>query len=433
MSHVDVEMTSFDGHGSVFNQLQLDVNRNILEECTRTTSRDRHFSVQSLTIMIDQRERSKTLLDLSEEKKSLRHFFSLTGNYWSKSGWHILARISFVLSKVAIFACAGLLATILYFYINTLSSVDDDYAIRYFQTYTALFLMLFLGTLSVLPAQYFNRLRMRMPAEIEDFMAVDECMRITYVFGLVSALCACAGLALESIENYTFIFQCTAVASVFVVLSLMFNMFFLVLDLKVSLLLLDQLHILADKKMLTMEKFNLVRTEIHRRVSASKLASDFVVIPSLASVVGIIISVTLLRQAQAYNDDDGSELTVYTGLILIQLKELFYIAVAFWYVAKVNGRADELTVKLSEGFWGEYKNPNNAISCDPNQQDDHELVEKVDLTDLHRVSLHMSGISRPISFTLLFKRLSWENVIVSAVGFGVTLLISFIRRFVTAN
>jgi len=313
--------------------------------------------------MANQRETSRTLFGLSDSKKSLRHFFAFTGNYWPTQGIFIFARSNFVLSKLAIFLCAALLAFIMSVYISAFADSDDDSVEQFYEVYIALYLMLFLGTLSVLPAQYFNRLRIFVPAEIEDFMVIDECLRVVYIFGLVSGLCVMGGLALEGRTHNT-LYGYTAIASLFVVMSLMFNMFFLLLDLKVSLLLIDQLHILADKKMLTIDKFKLVRTEVHRRVTASKLASDFVVIPSLASTVGIIIAVALTRQAQSRSDDDGFFTQVYMGLVLIQLKELFYIAVAFWYVAKVNGRADELTVKLSEEFWGEYQNPDNTISYD---------------------------------------------------------------------
>lgn len=175
-----------------------------------------------------------------------------------------------------------------------------------------------------------------------------------------------------------------------------------------------------------MDNFNMVRTEIHKRVSASKLASDFVVIPSFASALGIIISIALVKEAGTYQE----RINTYLGFLFIQLKELFYIAVAFWYVAKVNGRADELTVKLSDEFWGEYKHPNNSIPHHSNQKADVEHGEKLHLTDLHRVSIYMSGTSRPISFTLLFKRLSWNDVLVSGVGFSVTLFISFVKSFV---
>jgi len=268
---------------------------------------------------------------------------------------------------------------------------------------------------------------MNEPTQIEDFMAVDECLRVSYMFGFASSLCVVAGVVLESLSTYKAVLViCTCGSNLFIVMSLMFNMFFLVLDLKVSLLLLDQLHILADKKMLTMRTFSLVRTEIHKRVSASKLACDFVIIPSLASALGIIISIALVREAGTYQD----EIKMYLGFVMIQLKELFYLAVAFWYVAKVNGRADELTVKLSEVFWGEYQNPDNMISCDSSEQANQVSSEKVDLTDLHRVSIYMSGTSRPISFTLLFKRLSWNDVLVSGVGFSVTLFISFLKSFV---
>ena len=300
----------------------------------------------------------------------------------------------------------------------------------------ALYFVLFLATVSVLPAQYANDCRLKTGVvRNEDIAVADGCVPLTMIYGIVSMAFVSAGVGLEC-QNRAYEFLAATVATTFVVLSLMFNLFFLLLDLKVSLLLLDQLHLLAGTRMLTMEKFSSVRAEIQRRVTASRLACDFILLPSVASIIGIVISVFLLDHTTQQGDSDDDEdydirMEGYIGLIFIQLKELFYVAFAFWYVAKVNGRADELTLKLSETVWGDYQSINNVIDkSDHVEKCQEQRMEQV-VNDMQRVSVYMSANSRPISFTLLFKRVTWKTVILSVIGFGVTLLVGIVKSIVT--
>jgi len=147
------------------------------------------------------------------------------------------------------------------------------------------------------------------------------------------------------------------------------------------------------------------------------------------------------RSIQCHTSDDVLDDSVdcviemehYMGLAFIQLKELFYVAMAFWYVAKVNGRADELTVKLSEHVWGDYsyRSSKSAIQQPGHiEQDMEQRVEQV-VNDMQRVSVYMSSNSRPISFTLLFKRVTWKTVALSVIGFGITLLVGIIKSIAT--
>ena len=186
-----------------------------------------------------------------------------------------------------------------------------------------------------------------------------------------------------------------------------------------------------------MEKFSSVRVEIQRRVTASRLACDFILLPSVASIIGIVVSVLLLDHTaqQGGSDDDYSTITGfegYVGLIFIQLKELFYLAVAFWYVAKVNARADELTLKLSETVWGDYQSVSNVLDNKPDhaKKDREQRMEQV-VNDMQRVSVYMSANSRPISFTLLFKRVTWKTVALSVISFVITLLVGIIKSIAT--
>ena len=403
------------------------------EEYIAGTSGDRHSPVQSLTIEVSQIQATKSILAYAESNRSLLNFFIVTGNYWPKSG-HFISKANFIICRLSILYCALSQVIDIGSFIPLAHNITGVFII-------ILLCMLFLGTLSVLPAQYFNRLRSVVPAQFEDFVVLDECLRVTIGYGIISMMGILVGIVLQCLtpSRINSILLPTAVISTFVLLSLMFNLFFLLLDVKVSLLLLDQLHVLADKKMLTIDKFNMVRAEVHRRVSASRLACDFIIIPSLASIAGIVLSLLLINTETNVDDDFFvTPADQYIGLIFVQLKELLFVAVAFWYVAKVNGRADELTTKLSEGFWGQYDKHSAKFGSSEDsgktEVDEESPVEKRQLlSDLHRVSIYMSAVSRPVSFTLLFKRVSWENVVLSALGFGVTILVGIIRHIVLST
>ena len=174
---------------------------------------------------------------------------------------------------------------------------------------------------------------------------------------------------------------------------LVFNLMMLLMDLKVSSLLLDQLFILVDSKALSLEKFNLVRNDIHRRVAVSKWASDFIVVPCVASAVAIALML-IINQLSMYN------------FALILVKELIFVGIAFWYVAKVNEKADLLTVALSTSMW--------------------EGAGGV--SDVERLSICTSCMIQPISFPLLFKRLSVPNVLVSFGGFALSIVVGIIKQ-----
>lgn len=149
---------------------------------------------------------------------------------------------------------------------------------------------------------------------------------------------------------------------------------------------------------------------INEKARASRWASDFIIVPCLASAVGISVAMFLIKQAETtgrHKDINDQADLGYSGIILCLAKELMYLFMAFWYVARVNERADELTIKLSDGFWGDYGMLDRV---------------SVQLPDLHRLSIHASSVSKPICYSLLFKRVSKWNVLMSALGFGLTLM-----------
>jgi hypothetical protein len=96
------------------------------------------------------------------------------------------------------------------------------------------------------------------------------------------------------------------------------------------------------------------------------------------------------------------------ALILLLLKEFFFLAIAFWYVAKVNGKADALTVKLSKALW-----------C---PEEGHLLP------DVTRLSIYASSVAEPVSYTLLFKRVNWNDVLFSGGSFALTIIVGVIKN-----
>lgn len=114
----------------------------------------------------------KTLYELAEERKDLRLFIALTGNIWQGEGVSAFARFNFVISKLGILTCAGLLLVAMSIY--TLFGVGVNHNWAYYGILVVLFFVLFLATLSVLPAQYFNRLRLKETAQPEDLLVVTR-------------------------------------------------------------------------------------------------------------------------------------------------------------------------------------------------------------------------------------------------------------------
>jgi hypothetical protein len=277
----------------------------------------------------------------------------------------------------------------------------------------------------ILVAQHLNQNRLLKPAQIHDQTVIDESVRIskyflwlcfvtitisvaTYVPGETNAVGLVSNLLLLVVGGF-----CVSA-------NMAFNMFFLVMDLKVSSLLLDQLDILADKQLLPMKVFCMARQDIHRRVENSRWASDFIIGPCLASLVSIVVVL--------FNVSAG-EFSLGIAWILAIIHQLLFICVAFWYVAKINGKADALTLKLSTTSWVALEGIEQA-STQAELEIDSRAYRKAVLGDLDRLSVHASSISQPISYTLVFKRVSWQNVAVSAAGFAVTVVVGVVKSSV---
>jgi uncharacterized membrane protein YwzB len=389
------------------------------------------YLVSSLELLQSDGATDDTLLEIMERHSKALRFLKYTANWVSKGHNGLLHYAVYNGSRVVLFLM--LLLLVVFVFRNAFRS--SKFTTQYVATDIAVVLEL----VSVLIAQYLNQSRLAMKAQRHDAIVIEESVRISQYFLLASV-----GTVATSIIVYMAgQLETNAMLASNVILlvlggacvsqNMAFNLFFIVMDLKVSSLLLDQLHILADKRLLTMQVFTKARADITRRNDNSRWASDFIAGPCVASLIAITAIVFTLGQG---------EWSLGIAWVIAMVKELLFICVAFWYVAKVNEKADALTVKLSSETWLPTSLAHQCAACS-----DMDVTEKATnlapaqlvgsgralssvVWDLQRLSVHASSVSKPISFTLLFKRASWQNVIVSAVGFVVTVVIGLIKSIV---
>ena len=427
----------------VRSQTDLEDGNNIQRQIQSNTS---HQGVTSLQIMSNSFESEDSLMASLSKNKAYISFLKWTGNYYpprmERKDWNSkFHRGIFVLCRLIILEMIVLSIYVVIYTLLASNSVQSAFWIAQLLDYC-----------SLLPSQYYNQLRLERRGRIVDASVLDSALRITSAFGLVSATCVVFGLIVFcgawneahvggsklALNLITLLFHFTSV------MYLSFNLLFLTIDLQVCSLLLDQVDILVDCKALTFDKFNLVRDDIHRRYQESRWITDIVIVPCGASAIAIALIVYFLE-----NDSGPYDSISSSALILMLLKQVGFLGVAFWYVAKVNGKADAITVKLSREIWRKPvltpKNPNpttiagtcsTASTATAVTPESSLMVSPTNgvgvgyfpTEDLERLSVHASSLSEPISYQLLFKRINWQNVIVSASGFALTVVVGIGRN-----
>jgi hypothetical protein len=344
----------------------------------------------------------------------------------------------------------------------------DDNTVRYASA--GIDFAIVVRTAAVIPVQVYNQWRLMLPANKQDVLVIEESAKISYIFGIMSTITNVLGTILFAFSSVS-INAASFLTEYFLSAYLTFNLFFLLLDAKVSSLLLDQLYLLADNKQLTLKKFTTVRNEIHRRVRKTRWAADLIIVPCFVSIIAIAVLAVFFLSST--NRNTAFKIEAW-AIIMMLLKELFFVAFAFWYVAQVNGKADELTVKLSEELWCEYEETDilrsdskdyinltsnlssassrgshgilgdstlirrhvpgsNALASDRDSESATttaaaSVYSTAQVPDIQRLSVHASGVSQPISFTLLFNRVTWGTVAVSALGLVVTIVTAIVNN-----
>lgn len=371
-----------------------------------TEQKDRSISTNtatlSLPIMSADYETGETLQSCFQRNQNGFLFIQYTGNYLPECSWSSASvteraqKCYYIFNRIS-------LAVLFVVYFVTLVTFGGQSEFTVLAIATVC-----LDTVSVIPAHAINQNRMLQPARGQDASVIDESTKIAVCHGIVFVITTVFFIVNFVLLNPVNSFSAPLLAVLLIgELSLSgylaYNLLMLIMDLKVSSLLLDQLFLLAENKSLTLEKFNLARNDIHRRVAVSKWASDFILVPCISSTIVLIVICT------------SSDLRAFNVALLL-IKEIQFVGVAFWYVAKVNEKADLLTRKLCATMW--------KTDCERDIQC---------VTDTERLSICSTCLAEPISFTLLFKRLSLQNVALTFVGFAASVVGGLIKQAVLHN
>jgi hypothetical protein len=260
--------------------------------------------------------------------------------------------------------------------------------------------------ISVIPGQRANQEKLRMRSGISK-QQLDKCMLITALYSTIAVvfvLCAIAATAaeMESLHTtawYQVLANIYGVGLLYLTGYLSFNLLMLLVDLHVALAGVEWLLLACHSKTVTTQQLCSTRDAVHSAQRESIWTTNIILVPCVAAVVDIICIVFLLNNT-IHDPYIRMANIAYIGL---NLKEVMFLAIAFWYVAEVNGRADELTLQLSK--------PSATFTA-----------------DIERLQLHATSISDPISYKLLFLRISWRSVGVSATGFCVSLLVGVVKN-----
>lgn len=337
------------------------------------------------------------------DNRRARRLLKMTANYWPEGikidgifSWNTLDRVHFTFARVIVLCAAAFSLYFLIMESKQKSILGVTVAIAFL-----------LDAVSVLPTQFLNHQRLQNAAVMQDCRIYEECNRVAERYAIVCVLCILVSITCgiydrpndSVVEAALFL----TLAEFYISMYLTFNLWFLLMDLNSSIAMIDKLIYLAERQELLLNKFNEVRSDIHDRVEKSKLVSDFILVPCIASVVTVLVLLFHLNL-------NGSNTAYTIGWISAMIKEMLFIAVAFCYVATVIHKADQLTEKLSCGVW------KVGGKCD---------------RDVERLTMCVSSLTKPISFTLLFKRVSWQNVLVGCMSILVTIFVSIIRSIVT--
>jgi hypothetical protein len=365
-----------------------------------------------------------SLLNMMKQNDGAFNLLKATGNFWPPEyeiqrdlkSWETFHVFYFIVCRITVI----LVIAFSMYYLAEEVQKQDLVGITISFTF-------FLDAISVLPTQILNQYRLQLSVFNHDSSVFDRCNRVSGRFFIVCIVSICVSINSGALLHQSNLYiVLLTLGELSVVLYLVFNMWFLMLDLNASSRLIDELIAQCDTHQLTLDRFNVVRSEIHTRVQNSKWASDFILIPCVASIAAILVL--------AFHLDPNWEGVVYAmGWVSAVMKEMVFICVAFVYVAEVNYKADLLTEKLSCTLWTTVADSTDSVlhhSQERSQQldvDQESLITPSRDREVERLTMCVSSLTKPISFTLLFKRVSWQNVFVSAAGLVLTLSVGILR------
>lgn len=170
---------------------------------------------------------------------------------------------------------------------------------------------------------------------------------------------------------------------------------FILVDIRVAKCLVLELQLCAESYTLTLRQYHDVRAEIKRRVAYSSISNAAAIICGIFNVIAIF--------AILYIDAP----TMYVS-IEVFIKELIFLTIVFWEASMVNEAADKLTRYLAD-----------------------DITDGKDTaSDITRLKIFATAITRPISFSFVGYRYKLKDLMLQGVSVTITLFVFMLKLFV---
>ena len=182
------------------------------------------------------------------------------------------------------------------------------------------------------------------------------------------------------------------------------NVLFLAVDAKISVNLFEEAIIEAKQQTLTIDKFNLIRQEVDRRVNASFWMNACLVVIAICNTLAFNV---LLYSLPPSSNELAYKSTIYE--LFLFAKEFLFLIIVFYVTAQVNEKADELTSYLAKNMW----------TCVEDKTVDHM-----------RLVIYVAALDSPITFPLAGYRYKRIDIVIQLGTIVISSLIPIIQHLV---
>ncbi len=250
--------------------------------------------------------------------------------------------------------------------------------------------------------------RLKAPVSSFDLMFYSDTLywcKVMFVMTfLAGSLYAVLGMALPTgpLEGFAvFLYVSLILGQLAYSALLSVNLLFVLLDCKVSSVLVDQLTALHHAQQLTVDKFNMVRKEISLRVKRSLWLNYGLVVVAICNLLAALLLLLFSHFG----------LIIFIGAVFLLGKELPFLALVFFKSAGVNEKVDKLTRMLGCERW----------------ETDHEKQCNT------RMMLYINAEAQRISFPMAGLRMSYQDITRQCIGWLAATAFAVIKAIVSSS
>ena len=358
-----------------------------------------------------------SLLTCLVRNKNLLFFLRITGIIWTDPTSSV-----YVNALQCVWSCSIRAGLGIMFFWGIGGSLVHNYDKMSFDTKICLVVYgvtLFLQALTLSLSLLVIDRRIKGPACSNDVLFANATLRPSYIVlvttilqAVIPEVCYIADTSLDR-------FYALLIGQLSICFLIAASTFFLTADCEVACKLIDQLMELQRHEKLTFEQFTLVRDDIHRREKFAYWVNNALVLVTLLDVVAVVLFLFLdvLSYGAAYN---------FAFVISLFLKELPFLFVVFWNVAKVNEKSSLFMKETAIRRW------TAAVTSTTTKSDASGAGTVVDRENERR-DICISAQAFPIAYSLAGVRLKRRDLLWQLLVWCIAFIVGILKKLVEDN